>query len=187
MSKKKSAANKPRGQVAGSWILDLQIKNSGPKLTTAKLRDALAEVFGVTIDYPNEYINFMMKHNGGKPGKSHFVYSKGKKQIANWVTRIYSVVASDIDVEGLKGANRLLAANAIHIGVPYGCVSVGDTGTGDAILLFVTGDRRDQVWLKVWDEVCGGTSVSRNINPEEGLYMLSSSFAEFCSSLYLQK
>jgi len=73
---------------------------------------------------------------------------------------------------------------AIHVGVPYDCITIGSAGGGhEDILLFVRGRRRDQIWLKVWDDVSEDVDLDRNTDPEEGLYFLANSFNEFLSML----
>jgi hypothetical protein len=157
----------------------VQISKSGRQLSPASIERAEMEL-GVT--FPQEYREFMLAHNGGEPDPSFFVLKRRKTADLMWVQMLCPITSSRIDSLNLRGQNEKVAEYA-EAGdpVPPGCFAIGYTGAGDNLLLFTSGRRKGQVWLKVWDEL-DASEGSQN-DPEDAMYRLATSFKGFLRTL----
>jgi len=141
-------------------------------------------IFMVFIDLPEDYHSFLLRHNGGDPEPAFFKYTRRKSGIrVSWVNRFHSITAAENDPLNFYGANLLLCRMAIHLGIPYDCITIGDTGSDDPLLLFVRGRRRGQIWIKVKSDINEDPDPERDTNPSDGLYKLANSFNEFLGKL----
>jgi hypothetical protein len=163
----------------------VRISKSGRKLTESQLEKESLNYLGGSPPFPEDYRRFLLMHNGGKPEPNYFVYKRTPDAPElDWVDALYPITPSENDPLNLRGANRVLARKALHWGVPYDCIAIGGAGGGhEDILLFVSGRRRGQVWIKVWDDLSHDADFNRDTNPNEGLYKLATSFDVFLEML----
>ncbi|MBX3110311.1 MAG: SMI1/KNR4 family protein [Fimbriimonadaceae bacterium] len=132
--------------------------------------------------FPADYREFMRWRNGGEPDPSFFVRRQRGERWVGWVQAFAPITSSRIDSLNLRGQQELLQRYADEaVPVPRGCIAVGYTGPGDSILLFTSGRRRGQVWLKVWDDVSSDPKIVAK--PSDGLYKLAGSFNAFLKNL----
>lgn len=128
----------------------------------------------------------MLRYNGGTPEPNYFVLQRTRaiRELC-WIDQLWPVGQADInDVLGLVGANIRFALEAQHRGAPLGCITIGSVCSEEDLLLFCSGQRLGQIWLKSWPEVPEFDVNPRDeLNPKVGLYKLASSFDEFLNML----
>lgn len=154
---------------------------SGSRLTTRRIESELQKLAIPTI--PDEYRVFLLKHNGGKPEPGCFLFPQDSTPDVDWVVSFCPITSSDIDTLSFRGWNTRLALYAMHFGVPRDCISIGADGGENDILLFVRGSRRNQLWIKVWDETECKLDLKRDTDPELGMHFLANSLGEFLEML----
>lgn len=75
---------------------------------------------------------------------------------------------------------RILSAREQGEGLlPAGCIAIASTTRGDHVLLFVSGERAGQIWLKSWKRL-----EEEDVDePEADLVPLAKSFSEFLDAI----
>jgi hypothetical protein len=162
----------------GAW--HVKLKRSGRPLTQASLRRA-ADELGVA--FPAEYRRFLAAHNGGVPEPGYFVYKhrKSGKMRFSWVDEICRISTSKIDSLSLRGQNAMVARYAAEGSpVPEGAFTFA-YGPGSNLLMFASGGRKGEVWLKLWDEV--DSDPESTPDPKQGLYRIAGTLKKFLASL----
>jgi len=161
-------------------------KSSTPVLTPDRSHEVLVRNAECELDvaFPSEYREYMVARNGTMPDRVWFVHKdKRERYGVNWVGLFAAITDSMIDPLNLRGHNQTLT-NWAETGspVPRGCIAIGSDCSRGTLLLFVTGKRKGQVWLKDWDLL--NTDPAAPPDPEDALYYLAPSFGKFLQNLY---
>lgn len=115
---------------------------------------------GIGARLPDDYREFLIRHNGGRPTPSGF---SGGGDVLNFFFGLWQKHA-DLNYETL--AHRGLIPNGM---IPIAC----DPG-GNLVLLEVARPTRGRVWF--WDHEQSG-------DPDKAVSLLANSFTEFVESL----
>jgi hypothetical protein len=65
--------------------------------------------------------------------------------------------------------------------IPDGAMEIASCESNEVILLFVSGSRAGQIWIKTWDLYTEGVD-----HPEAGMHFVAHSFTQFLSMLRLE-
>lgn len=149
-------------------------------------RGVLKSLLGVfekrfSVSLPEDYEQYLL---AGSPWKEHWHtinvsrFPSYKKSGEEWITvdRPYQLCGKGTASEGsLFEINEVVKGRQLGAGVmPAHSIVIAAANT-DNIILFVSGTRIGQVWLKGWFAL----SEYGADNPEDDLYLLSKSFRQF--------
>lgn len=141
-------------------------KSCGPVVRAADLADLERQL---SCRLPIDYKRFLVTFNGGEP--RHYVFPiRGLRDNPSGELRVLRSVAHTDDVFDLVAANKRL----LHA-LPDGCISIGDTASGDQLILYVTGPRCGEVWFYDW--------YSRYRDVNRRVYFVAKTFKEFVDGL----
>lgn len=153
--------------------MTLVIRNSECPLTSATLKD-VEDRLG--FELPDDYRNFLLKHNGGQPQPSvfHFKYESGRyaDSCIDWFLAVYHGEHDNFETyyEMYKGERMRLPPELVPI--------AHDPG-GNLICISVIGFRKGAVFF--WDhekEVGDGESPSY-----KNIHLIADSFAAFIAKV----
>ena len=140
----------------------MEILKPGPRITSADI-GALEERFGLT--FPDDYRDFLMCHNGGKPKPP--------------TVRVPSHDEGVFDVHVLFGLTRAIEADNVEWNarletsfVGQHLLPIGGTDTSDLLLLKVAGDGG----VFFWDSMAE--------NQAHAVHFVAPSFEEFLAGLF---
>lgn len=90
------------------------------------------------------------------------------------------IESEDESPPSLSEMNHILLSRQKGDGLlPGHCIAISGTETAENVILFVSGPRKGQVWLKAWHRL-----THENIDdPEDDLYKLAPSFASFMKTI----
>ena len=149
--------------------MDLDIVNSRDSL---KKKDIVKfeEEFGITL--PEEYKNFLMVHNGGRPKQKIFPIQNNPSDTHAYIDFFLCLKEKDV-YEIATWINRY------QLRIPHNMIPIAVDPGGNLICLSVSGTNSGKVYY--WEheyEVEGG------IEPwDKNLYPVASSFLEFIKTL----
>lgn len=147
-----------------------EIKPSGRGLSENEVR--LAET-RLGIRLPDDYRALVMLHNGGEPIRGHGSVVQGEERLWAQNLKLYSL----IDPGDAQGA--CILEHLHHEFQPYlpkHSLTIGSFDGDIEVVLFVSGARTGQVWLKSMNQ-------HRRDAPESGMYYGAQSFTEFLENL----
>ena len=138
-------------------------------VTAEDIRDLQSHT-GVTL--PDDYREFLLKHNGGTPHPDGF-RSKDEK-LSSFVTRFAPI--SDDDQYNLQGEIEGITEYRY---IPRDMIPIGIDPVTNRIVLVVSGPDTGRVFYWAWDEEPETPTCSRKY-----MRLLADSFDEFLASLY---
>ncbi len=160
---------------------DIAFTNCGPKLVAKQLR-ALEAQLGCEL--PEDYREFLLKHNGGDPDKKCFVANEGDAE-TTWVDFFHQVDQHLADpseeAEPCSIAFERYASGEV---TPDDCLIIGKAARDDLVLLRIRGKRRGQIDLKNMEELGPPLADSDwGKDKEQGVHPLAKSFSAFLEML----
>lgn len=115
---------------------------------------------------PKQYVDFLLKYNGGYPIESNFKISDDEGE--SLVNKFYGI--------GDMKSNLAKVFEILEGEIPEGFISIADDPGGNEILLGVGGKYQEKVYFWIHD-----------IEPEDemgNMFILADSFSEFFNNLY---
>ena len=137
--------------------------SANPNTSMEKISE-FEQIYDVKL--PKEYVEFLLKFNGGYPQKSSFKISENEGE--SLVNKFY----------GLGEIESSLAKvfEVLEDEIPENFISIANDPAGNEILLGVSGKELGQVYFWIHD---------RDIDEEmENMIILENSFTEFFNKLY---
>lgn len=116
-----------------------RIEKSGPEITIEEIRK-IEELFGFKL--PIDYINFMLKYNGGRPIPDAFWLGDDPEDISG----IHTFYSLNIET---KSGNLLEAIKVLNGRMPKGIFPIAFTDTGDCVCLDLNKENYGKVYW--WD------------------------------------
>lgn len=157
---------------------NIKMEDEGPRLTTALLKQTECDL-GIVL--PTPYRNFMIHHNGGSPDPSYFRVETGKRR---WIWESAADLTSieECPDDGLVFfVNAMRERNPEDGALPRECIPINYTALHNQIIIFVEGERKGEVWIKLWDRVPNTSAALAD--PECELYFVAKSFDVFLGML----
>lgn len=150
----------------------MEIRESFGEITADQLSNFEKGLGGAI---PDQYRNFLLTHNGGKPNPNFYDFYEGTFKNSSAVKMFFGISASEnekFDVSlVLSRMEAFLPENILPIGIDIG---------RNLICVAVSGDDKGYIyhWDADWAIVDGNADYSN-------LHMLARSFDEFLSKLYI--
>jgi hypothetical protein len=162
-------------------MADIEFTNCGPKLVAKQLK-ALETQLGCEL--PEDYREFLLKHNGGDPDKKCFYASRGDAE-TTWVDFFHQVDehlgGSCEEAEPCSIAFERFAYGEV---TPDDCLIIGKAARDDLLLLRIRGKRRGQIDLKNMEELGPPLADSDwGADKEQGVRPVAKSFSAFLKML----
>lgn len=133
-------------------------------------------------ELPADYREFLRSGVDAIPGPRYVLCDiDDALERVSWVVRdVYGAERCTNGVPFLIWLHRVVKARVSGEGrIPHGAIIIGGVDPREDVILFVSGSRRGQVWLKLRYRV-----EQYGIDePEDSMYFLARSFTEFLSSL----
>jgi hypothetical protein len=134
------------------------------------------------VRLPADYRRFLFAQNGGRPERGYFPV-EGRDRLT-WIDFFYSL--DDHLVEPTPTAVYQTLAFAQHrFGriIPSGSIAIASVARDDPLLLFCSGPRRGQIYLKRLEDLPFPPRGRWEKEPELGLRFIAPSFAAFWALL----
>lgn len=156
-----------------------RFSESGRKLEKKKIA-LLEEQLGYEL--PDDYRRFLLTLNGGRPEKAFFT-CKGNPfpSSVDWLCRVDKNLARPEE----KAHYFTLAAALANEGkvVPKDMLVIGRVDQDDPLMLSIRGRRKGKVFVKRLGDMEPAPIEQRAKRPEEKVYQVAKSFADFLESL----
>jgi hypothetical protein len=142
----------------------------GPGVVDADVK-AFEKKFGYPL--PDDYREFLLDVNGGRPADTHCAFSSG---VLNYLFSLKDPdEASDLETRALRGRKDLPNKALLMVGHDDG---------GGRILVVLDGEHRGEVWLQVGSDARPPGSNPRTLwHDRRDMKRLSTNWREFMSSL----
>jgi hypothetical protein len=155
----------------------------GPKLDLTQIH-ALERQLGVKL--PDDYRQFLVDHNGGRPSKRCFCIP-GDSDIF-WVDFFHSVDVHLAEPSRQTATTTIAFAHSVFGSmVPEDCLIIGTVAGDDLLLLRYRGKRAGEIALKIPLELGPPTidnpNWSADADRELGVHRVAGSFSEFLEML----
>ena len=150
----------------------IEIENPLEPLSKEAIQNAES---ALGVKFPNEYVQFLLKYNGGRPEPAGFdIEWRTNQPIGeDWRTSMLSWFLSIYDGD----ETNLLEYNKISFSgrIPKETIAIADDCGGNLILLGVSGEYKDKIFFWVKDDEVeeGGVPGFENVG------FLANSFDEF--------
>lgn len=160
---------------------DIRFRWSSPKLSTRFL--SATELYLAPIRLPDEFRRFLLKHNGGAPSLRVFHWEHPEN--GDHEAHVDDLLG--IDPRPLDDRSRRADCVSVTLGrrdvLPRYCIPIGFADRDDVLLLFTSGSREGQVWIKYGEEAKPMPGESDLPPAEEALYFVADSFNAFLALL----
>lgn len=152
----------------------LTINDCGPTLSEKDL--CLLEE-SLNVELPNDYRNFLLRHNGGLPVENSVRIFENKLGINSAaIGYFYSV--------GTKTENIEVCLNIISDRIPEKLIPIADTPNGNYFLISANPHNYGKIYYKDHEtEDITQPDWAKNILPES-MIKIADSFSEFVDNLY---
>ena len=150
----------------------IEIENPLEPLSKEAIQNAES---ALGVKFPNEYVQFLLKYNGGRPEPAGFdiEWRTNQPMSEDWRTSMLSWFLSIYDGD----ETNLLEYNKISFSgrIPKETIAIADDCGGNLILLGVSGEYKDKIFFWVKDDEVeeGGVPGFENVG------FLANSFDEF--------
>jgi hypothetical protein len=137
--------------------------NRNPKISLQDIKQFEHEH---NVMLPKHYVDFLLKYNGGYPRESNFKISDDQGE--SLVNKFYGI--------GDMRSNLAKVFEVLEGEIPEDFISIANDPGGNEILLGVSGEYQDKIYLWIHD-----------IEPEDemgNVFILADSFSEFFNNLY---
>ena len=137
--------------------------NGNQKISLQDIKQFERE-YNVTL--PKEYIDFLLKYNGGHPQESNFKITNDEGE--SLVNKFYGI--------GDMKSNLAKVFEVLEGEIPEDFVSIANDPGGNEILLGVSGEYQGKIYFWIHD-----------IEPDDdmgNMFILADSFSEFFDNLY---
>jgi hypothetical protein len=134
--------------------------------TKISLQDIKQFEHEYNVILPKQYVDFLLKYNGGYPQESNFKISDNQGE--SLVNKFYGI--------GDMKSNLAKVFEVLEGEIPEDFISIANDPGGNEILLGVSGEYQDKIYLWIHD-----------IEPEDemgNVFILADSFSEFFNNLY---
>ncbi|KWW21751.1 SMI1 / KNR4 family protein [Peribacillus simplex] len=140
-----------------------RISSNNPKIFLQDINQFEQEY---DVNLPKQYVDFLLKYNGGYPQESNFKISDDEGE--SLVNKFYGI--------GDMKSNLAKVFEVLEGEIPDEFISIANDPGGNEILLGVSGEYQGKVYF--WNH---------DIEPEEemdNMFILADSFTEFFNTLY---
>jgi hypothetical protein len=134
--------------------------------TKISLQDIKQFEHEYNVILPKQYVDFLLKYNGGYPQESNFKISDNQGE--SLVNKFYGI--------GDMKSNLAKVFEVLEGEIPEDFISIANDPGGNEILLGVSGEYQNKIYLWIHD-----------IEPEDemgNVFILADSFSEFFNNLY---
>ncbi|MFD1415979.1 SMI1/KNR4 family protein [Oceanobacillus jeddahense] len=143
----------------------VRIKSNNPKLT---LKELVTFESKNNVNFPNDYKEFLLEHNGGYPDKSIFKIRGNEEQYESILNVFYGVGDMYDNLQKI-----LIFSDEL---LDVGFVPIADDSGGNQICIGVSKENFGDLYF--WEHELG------NENELDNLFFISSSFQLFLHALY---
>lgn len=126
---------------------------------------------------PEEYRRYLLRTGGGSPRHTHFSFqwNTGEKQIST----LQRFLGIDIRLDEYTPRGCVVKETLrLRAWIPGDAIMIGWVDEDDLLLLYVSGDRAGQIWLRTSLEIAGDGPL------EQSLHFVAKSFSAFCNRLH---
>ncbi len=154
------------------------LKKMKQPLDTLNLQEIQNAEKSLGVKFPDQYIQFLLKYNGGRPEPAGFdiEWRTNQPMSEDWRTSMLSWFLSIYNGD----ETNLLEYNKISFSgrIPKETIAIADDCGGNLILLGVSGEYKDKIffWVKDDEVEDGGVPGFENVG------FLADSFDEFINS-----
>jgi hypothetical protein len=137
--------------------------NRNPKISLPDIKQFEHEY---NVILPKQYVDFLLKYNGGYPQKSNFKISDNQGE--SLVNKFYGI--------GDMKSNLGKVFEVLEGEIPKDFISIANDPGGNEILLGINGEYQEKIYFWIHD-----------IEPEDemgNMFILADSFSEFFNNLY---
>jgi hypothetical protein len=134
--------------------------------TKISLQDIKQFEHECNVMLPKQYVDFLLKYNGGYPQESNFKISDNQGE--SLVNKFYGI--------GDMKSNLAKVFEVLEGEIPKDFISIANDPGGNEILLGISGEYQEKIYFWIHD-----------IEPEDemgNMFILADSFSEFFNNLY---